>query len=489
MSNEDLIFHNNRLNGIVMFFDKSNSKFKVYISVEKSKQDENFENPVEISEYDLALLKKLICSAESTVRYNSSRIINAHIKNQTFTTDEQNEIIEVVNERLKTEENLRVRALIINILKKHLGISREESTKLIYEALNIENDEFWKFELLIIILSNTGNKGLGKKALSEYKDKNELTEEQENLINKISLQSQIFDFLGVFNNKQQESETVEDEQIVVENKLEKLLDEILNVIPDFVDTDSKVKLVKIGQFFNSHNQGGIKYDEILDEIEKLEAKIGEIPAFSVSEGLLEEERDKRFEYLISELIINSFSSLSSLLGHGLRNPSDFGSEDSILANSLSLLRNYSNETLVNKYCREWEAQYSNFISPIFKKLQENNHLPKSIKDYRSRQSEIDAVYDFAKNEIELKILDFLIGPLDANLRNSLVHYNYYFDKNGRELVYYNRNYRIFRMPINDFALKVYHLLIHRNIFMVRIAQKLSKELGIGWKRREYKKDL
>ena len=88
--------------------------------------------------------------------------------------------------------------------------------------------------------------------------------------------------------------------------------------------------------------------------------------------------------------------------------------------------------------------------------------------------------------MKLNSFNLLLKPLNATLRNSLVHYNYFFDKNGKELVYYriiNGKSKISRISIDSFANKVFLLLVLRNIFTVRIAKKLSKELGIEWKRR------
>jgi len=132
-----------------------------------------------------------------------------------------------------------------------------------------------------------------------------------------------------------------------------------------------------------------------------------------------------------------------------------------------------------------DIQYSNLIHPIFLRLKEKMLLPKGFQ-YKGRQSEIEAVYEFTKKDAALNIFEFLTSPLDAFLRNSLTHYNYYFSENGEELVYYSYykdELDLRRMVIKDFELKIIHLLIHRNISIVLIARKLAKELDIEWKRR------
>lgn len=64
-----------RLNGKIMIFDKNKTNFKIYNSVEKSNEDKDFSNPINISEFSLDLLKELITCEESNIRYISSRII------------------------------------------------------------------------------------------------------------------------------------------------------------------------------------------------------------------------------------------------------------------------------------------------------------------------------------------------------------------------------------------------------------------------------
>jgi len=263
------------------------------------------------------------------------------------------------------------------------------------------------------------------------------------------------------------------------------IEEIFMLYEELDDADPKVKLAQIGQFFNSLNKGGIRYDKILDSFEKLEDIIGELPIFAVSDVLPADEKNQRYEYLIFELLytaISSFQHLAAYARHGFPK-TDFNIN--LLTNLKSLFRNRSNENLVTRYCREWDIQYNNLIHPIYIGLKEKKLLPDGLKS-TGRQLEIDAISEYTKNN-SLDIFEFLTSPLDAFLRNSLVHYNYYFVKNGEELVYYNEykgKLDIRRLSTKDFELKVIHLIIHRNISIVRIAQKLSKELGVDWKRRE-----
>jgi len=177
-----------------------------------------------------------------------------------------------------------------------------------------------------------------------------------------------------------------------------------------------------------------------------------------------------------------------MLNHTINRMPFFNLKNIISGIYPSISKNITNETLVARYCREWEIQYSNLIKPIFDKLKQQDILPVKYKKMKkhSYQAQIDAVRDYTENKMKLKSFNLLTKPLDATLRNSLVHYNYFFDKNGDELVYYrifNGKTKIDRISIDSFANKVFLLLVLRNIFTVRIAKKLSKELGIKWKRR------
>ena len=49
-----------------MIFDKNKTNFKIYNSVEKSNEDKDFSNPINISEFNL--LKELITCEESNIR-------------------------------------------------------------------------------------------------------------------------------------------------------------------------------------------------------------------------------------------------------------------------------------------------------------------------------------------------------------------------------------------------------------------------------------
>lgn len=172
MSGNNLESNIEGLNGQIMRFDKNKTKFKIYNSVEKSNDDKDFTNPINIFEFNLDLLKELIACAEPNVRYNCSRIIEAKISNGDFTESQTKDLLSIVKGQLEVEKNLRVKAAISNILSKNLAISKEIIIELLANAFDCEENEFWKFELLTILLMNTGNTGLGKEALAKYKKTN-----------------------------------------------------------------------------------------------------------------------------------------------------------------------------------------------------------------------------------------------------------------------------------------------------------------------------
>lgn len=487
MNNDDFIFHINRLNGIVMIFNDTNSKFKVYRSVEESNLDRNFVDPIKISEYKQDILLKLLTQEEyPNVRYNVSRIIYAHIVNDLCSETEEKEILQAVKKQFEKEEIIRIKALIANVLQRKLEISIDFLKKSLINAFNQEKDRFWKFELLIILLSkNIGNE-FDEKLITTYTNEFEPTQIEEEFIGKILLRNKILKFFSsTIKEDQNITESIK-EKPHSENKFQKSIADILKSLTDPKSKNPKETLARIGLWFNCYNQGGLEYDKMLDGISKLEEMIGEIPVFSVSEILPENEKNLRYEYLVYELLIMNFNSLNQLTAFGINNLLKSIPNLPIIEDIKTLVRNTSNEGLVTRYCREWEIQYANLIDLIYKHLKSKNLLPEEFH-YEGRQSKIDAVREFVKQDEELKIFNFLTEPLDAHLRNSLVHYNYYFVNNGEELVYYNiykGELVIKRMSTEDFESKVMYLLIHRNIFTVRIAQKLCKEIGIQWIRRE-----
>lgn len=483
MSTDNLNFHINRLDGIVMILNETNTKFKVYRSVEESNVDKNFINPIKISEYKQDLLLILLTQEDyPDARYNCSRIIYAYLINELYSETEEKEIMSAVRKQFEKEKNIRVKALIANVLHKKLEITSVSLIEYLIEAFNQEKDRFWKFELLIILLTKKLSNESEEILVTSFKKEYESTKDEKELIGKILLRNKIKRFF---------IDTEDEYQISPEsNTIKPDSESVFEILKSMTDLDTKNPkeiLARTGLWFNCYNEGGLKYDEMLDGINRLEQMIGEIPVFSVSEQLPEKEQNHRYEYLVYELLIMNFDSFQQLIAFGLNNFLKSIPNFPIFEDIKVLIRNSSNEGLVTRYCREWEIQFANLIDPIFKHLESKKLLPE-VFEYEGRQSKIDAVREFVKQEDGLEIFDFLTNPLDAHLRNSLVHYNYYFVKNGEELVYYNyykRKLTINRISTEDFESKVMHLLIHRNIFTVRIAQKLCEELGIEWIRREY----
>ncbi len=270
------------------------------------------------------------------------------------------------------------------------------------------------------------------------------------------------------------------------NEKEIDIGDFFDKISESDDSDPRVKLVNFGQLYNQFNQGGLKYDEMCDAFKKLEEKIGEIPAFALSEKLPEEEKMIRYEYMLNEILYETSNSLPSIFGFAIHKIPKNKSKSILQMLFPDLDEIFLNENSVTKYCREWENQYSNFVKPIYDRLERNKMMP--VGPFRrGRQGIIDAVIFFTENEDDYSLFDFILKPLDAYLRNALVHRNYFFDHKKKELVYYNnyeRDMGIKRMSTQEFNERVVHLVIHRLIFTVRIAQKLSEELGIEWIRRK-----
>jgi len=252
---------------------------------------------------------------------------------------------------------------------------------------------------------------------------------------------------------------------------------------EFDNFDPKVNLSLVGYLLKTFNLGGINYDSLLKDFKLLENNLGEISVFAIGDVLKEEMKAKRYNYLMIELIHISIKSIGIIFRYMRHNlPKLEGIDLPFLNRIKNLGINYSNEDLITRYCREWEIQFNTFINPVFKKLEKQNLLSKCFK-YKGRQSEIDAVSKYLEENDNLKSFNFFTQPLNAKLRNSLVHCNYFFDKDGEELFYYDRRRKKAKINIittKDLELKTLYLIIQRLIFTVRMSQKLAEELGIEW---------
>ena len=213
-------------------------------------------------------------------------------------------------------------------------------------AFSSEYDEFWKFELLSILLYYVDEES-GKKALTQYRKTYKLSKEQDELINNIIRQKNILDLLNKIVT-QKDNETEPDRENNILNFLQEIID-YLEQNTDFTNQDPKIRFAQFGQLFNSINQGGIRYDKILDDITKLEERIGEIQTFAVGEFLHEEEQNKRYDYLLSELLYNSINSLKIIYSKFIEDFLALDLNDSTLNKIHPLIKNPFNENLVTRY--------------------------------------------------------------------------------------------------------------------------------------------
>ena len=483
MENSDVSECEKMLDGKVMIFKEIG--FKVYKNVDERKSDKNFTNPIKITDFKLDLLEKLIQSNIPTVRYNSLRIINEQLDKCIYNDKVKKELLSKIKNQIEKENITRIKALTTLIFEKKFQTTIETVNNLLSNALDIEKDCFWEFELLIMLLSRVGDSELGQNYLNKYRTTYNTTKEEESLINRTILHARIVKLTLPSQKSRKKNQSSNNDDIDELEFLENLQG-IFEKVVEILDIDPKLKFVFFGQMYNQMNQGGLRYDKFIDDFNKLEEIIGEIPAFNVGDKLPEKERNQKYDYLLNELLFTISHSIPSFFGYTrhFQPQKAKRSKDEISQNDINNI--LLNENSVIRYCREWEIQYSNFIKPIYDHLKRKKILP--IGPFRrGRQGIIDAVYLFTQTKEDFKSFDFFIEPLDANLRNSLVHYNYFFEKDGKTLVYYNtyaEGLDIKKIPVKEFELKVLHLLIHKLIFNVRIAHKLSEELGTKWIRRE-----
>jgi len=263
----------------------------------------------------------------------------------------------------------------------------------------------------------------------------------------------------------------------IDDMLEKFTN---NELDDF---DPKLIISFTGFLLKNLNLTKLNYNLVLDQFDNLEKRIGKISSFYAYEKLPEQMKNQKYQYLLQEqshAFFKSIIPLVRIVRHEIKNPIKVKSD--LLESVKSFWINFTNEELITRYIREWEVQYNTLVNAIYLKLKEQNLL---LQDFvrTGRQSEINAISEYMSNNDDIASLTFLFEPLDASLRNSLVHLDYFFDKTGEELIIYDKrkkhmNYQI--ISSRDFELSVLRLVINRMFLFIIIAKKLGEEIGIEW---------
>ena len=195
---------------------------------------------------------------------------------------------------------------------------------------------------------------------------------------------------------------------------------------DFIDDP-----IKLCKFINSKINPIItaqKNKALLIAFEELERITGNLPIFSLSENLPEDEKKNRLLYFAVE----TMRLLLPIFQIGVRlidfSQLELNEENTKLAESLQI----PDEYLINTYFREWETQHALFVMPVYNKLFEKGLVQKRPKDL-GNSFYAEALKDFFFKNEQLRVLCPILDFLDAKIRNAIVHLDFYI---GEDRLYY-----------------------------------------------------
>lgn len=264
----------------------------------------------------------------------------------------------------------------------------------------------------------------------------------------------------------------------------------------------------ISQIIKASNQMQIKYDAFLEGFDALEQNIGPLPIFSLAEELHEPHKSLRYKYLFKEIsssLSQLFGVLSRMFDEQLRIKEDQKTEEQkkelreveqeplwrfvlekIAIKVTKFIFRGSNEDLLNRYCREWETLYNVFVDPICTNLQNNRQIPSYIlnaRKWKGRGFRTQYVKKYLEQDADTKILGSLLKSMNAELRNAIVHLNYYIDETSKAVVYFNLRQKKIQpksIPLHDLETQLFLMIIARLVLFVTMGQRLATQLGIDW---------
>lgn len=139
-----------------------------------------------------------------------------------------------------------------------------------------------------------------------------------------------------------------------------------------------------------------------------------------------------------------------------------------------------NLKFLQNYCMDFEIVYSNFVLPIYELLEQNGDLPDLAKGNNESKSglNIRKVKTYLEGNIIFKPLIFLLENLNAEIRNAVIHQNYYIDETKEELVYYylpNLSTGIQKINMKILMESYFRLATAKLIWFVSIGKRLGRK--------------
>ncbi|MHA1185566.1 MAG: hypothetical protein ACTSXA_05155 [Candidatus Heimdallarchaeota archaeon] len=238
-------------------------------------------------------------------------------------------------------------------------------------------------------------------------------------------------------------------------KFENVLNNVLKILEEKID---KIKenpeqiFVRLSEILDKKSP--IKHSVFSEAIEELEKEIGKISIYEVADKLPLQNKNERYLFLLNEISALSIGTLKAMRSYQAdffkekidelnkeNNPNftilEFLNENTFDLNELQQLLT-ENINFLQSYCMDFEIVYRNFVFPIYELLKEKDMLPKLEKKEDESYSGlyIKQVKQFFETNTKYIPLIFLLENLNAEIRNAVIHQNYYIKEESNELIYY-----------------------------------------------------
>jgi len=249
-------------------------------------------------------------------------------------------------------------------------------------------------------------------------------------------------------------------------------DPILEEMKSFFGSDSIDDPKKLCQYINQKINpyiDSLKNKDLLEAYEKLDNIAENIPIFALGENLSDEVKKNRLLYFAIETM-QFIGPLFQIRFRFL----DFSNIE-ITEEEKELLKFFkiSNINLLNAYVKEWETQFALLVKPVYENLLEKQLVPEKPKN-KGNSFYIKSLKDYFEKDVKLKLLSPIMDFLDADLRNSIVHLDYYIDEEEDRLYYYDKRNRPDPsfIEISELGKKVIMLYFVRILTGILICRKM-----------------
>lgn len=217
----------------------------------------------------------------------------------------------------------------------------------------------------------------------------------------------------------------------------------------------------------------LKDERLFKAYDVLESKAGSLPIFRLADKLPENEKYIRYYYFFDDIKKSSFQLI------GIAAQIKLKYNESILQSLKKKFFQFffkgSHDDIISRYIIEWEVLYNTFVNPAYNQLYERKIIPTKQRG-SGRQGEIDELINYFKTSDELKLFIPILECLETELRNSLVHLNYWIDAEKNLIYYYNllqNDLEVKTYKFEDLCMKLILLSTLKFVYIIRIAISLT----------------